>query len=118
VNRAYPRLVPSASISVAYLSGLNLARSTSVNLSKKRIPTSIQCGFHPYQILVWKASANATKGSVIHQVDTTRSNITTIIAIAADLTMRAEDNNSSPRRKWNLGILSDSQTDEVPGKKY
>lgn len=30
--------------------------------------------------------------------------------------MPAGEKDAGPRRKWNLGILSDAQTDEVPGE--
>lgn len=30
--------------------------------------------------------------------------------------MPADDKDAAPRRRWNLGILSDPQTDEVPGE--
>jgi hypothetical protein len=29
--------------------------------------------------------------------------------------MPAGEQDAAPRRKWNLGILSDAETDEVPG---
>jgi hypothetical protein len=29
-----------------------------------------------------------------------------------------DEKEAGPRRRWNLGILSDAQTDEVPGKNY
>jgi hypothetical protein len=30
----------------------------------------------------------------------------------------SDEKEAGPRRRWNLGILSDAQTDEVPGKSY
>jgi hypothetical protein len=32
--------------------------------------------------------------------------------------MPAGEQDAAPRRKWNLGILSDAQTDEVPGRQH
>jgi MFS family permease len=44
--------------------------------------------------------------------DATANTITT----ATETTTPVNNKEASPRKKWNLGILSDSHTDEVPGK--
>jgi hypothetical protein len=38
-------------------------------------------------------------------------------AVGSTATSTQGQEKDAPRRKWNLGILSDPQTDEVPGKK-